>query len=931
MKKSLYMSALLALTTAMPVVAQDDNDYTDSIARQVNVAFGTADADDLLGGISSINMVELTHKNYSTYSLDNLEAYVGSLNWNQGDYLVLVDGVPRNADNVLPTEIEQITFMRSAQAVVLYGSRAAKGAVLITTKRGRNDGLKANVRGNFTVFVPKSYPKYLGSAMYASLYNEALANDGKPAVFSEEDIYHYSIGDNPYRYPELNFFSDDYLDKTYQRYDGTVEISGGGEMAHFYTNIGLSNVNDLIGFGEGKDNHTTRLNVRGNIDLKLSDWLSAWVNGNATFYDQRNDNANYWAQSATLRPTSQYPLTPFVPISMIDVNNATAQSYINNSNYIIDGQYLLGGTQNLQTNPFAAMYAAGHNTWTSRQLQFDLGARADLGSILEGLSFTARFAVDYNTSYTTGIYNDYATYEPVWTNYNGADMIATLNKYGTDKRTGIQNVSGSTYHQTMLFNAQFDYKRTFADVHNVSATLLANGWQQSTSGEYHRTSNANLGLQLNYNYDRRYYADFSAAVVHSSKLAEGHREAFSPVFTLGWRISKENFMKDVKWLNNLMLTVSYGVINQDIDLEKYFMYEEQFTAAGAYWGWNDSNGSLRATGSLRGGNEELTFIKRKEFRLGLNATMFDGLLNVEANYFNINNNGFVTTPTTIMPLYFKTYYPDATFMSYMNYNDQRQSGITMAVNVHKKFGEVDFQAGVNAMYYTSKNTKVNESVEYEWQKAEGQSVEAIRGYECLGFFQDAADVANSAKVNANTKPGDLKYKDQNDDGIIDEKDKVVLGKWRAPWTMGLNLTAKYKNFTLFVNATGNFGGKNFKNDKATWVYGDGKYSEIVLGRWTPETANTATYPRLTSENSAALNFVESDFWLYSTSAFYLNKVQVTYDFPKTIFNDGFVKGLQVYVSGADLLTIAGERKYLETNVGSAPKTRSYNLGVKVNF
>lgn len=931
MKKTLYMSALLALTTAMPVVAQDDNDYTDSIARQVNVAFGTTDKDDLLGGISSINMVELTHKNYSTYSLDNLEAYVGSLNWNQGDYLVLVDGVPRNANNVLPTEIEQISFLRSSQAVVLYGSRAANGAVLITTKRGRNNGLKASVRGNATLFVPKCYPKYLGSAMYASLYNEALANDGKSAVFSDEDIYHYSIGDNPYRYPELNFFSGDYLDKTYQRYDGTVEISGGGEMAHFYTNIGLSNVNDLIGFGEGKDNHTTRLNVRGNIDLKLSDWLSAWVNGNATFYDQRNDNSNYWAKSATITPTSQYPLIPFIPISMVDGADATAQTYIQNSNYIVDGQYLLGGTQNLQTNPFAAMHAAGYNTWTSRQLQFDLGVRADLSSILEGLSFTTRFAVDYNTSYTTGIYNDYATYEPVWTNYTGSDMIATLKKYGTDKRTGIQQVSGSTYNQTMLFNAQFDYKRTFADVHNVSATLLANGWQQSVSGEYHRTSNANLGLQLNYNYDRRYYADFSAAVVHSSKLAEGHREAISPVFTLGWRISKENFMKDVKWLNNLMLTASYGVINQDIDIDNYYMYDEVYTSKGAWWGWNDSYKNHQSTLSLRGANEELTFIKRKEFRVGLNATMFDGLLDVEATYFNIRKEGMLTTPSTIFPVYFQAWPQgiNSSFLSNLNYSEQRRSGISFGATVHKKFGEVDFQAGVNAMYYTSENTKVNESVEYDWQKSEGQSIEAIRGYECLGFFQDAADVANSAKVNANTKPGDLKYKDQNNDGVIDGKDQVVLGKWRAPWTMGLNLTAKYKNFTLFVNATGNFGGKNFKSND--WIYGNKKYTEVVLGRWTPETAASATYPRLTSEDEADLNFVNSDFWLYSTSAFYLNKVQLTYDFPKTIFNDGVVKGLQVYLSGAGLLTIAGEREYLETVYGGTPNTRSYNLGVKVNF
>ena len=242
---------------------------------------------------------------------------------------------------------------------------------------------------------------------------------------------------------------------------------------------------------------------------------------------------------------------------------------------------------------------------------------------------------------------------------------------------------------------------------------------------------------------------------------------------------------------------------------------------------------------------------------------------------------------------------------------------------------------MNAMYYTSKNTKVNENVEYEWQKAEGESVEAIRGYECLGYFQesdfDAEGKTTLAVVNSNTKPGDLKYKDQNGDGVIDGKDQVVLGKWRAPWTLGMNLTAKYKNFTLFLNATGNFGGKNFKNNSATWVYGSRKYTEIVLGRWTPETAATATYPRLTADESGDLNFVNSDYWLYSTSAFYLNKVQVTYDFPKTIFNDGFVKGLQVYLSGANLLTIAGEREYMETVVGNVPNTRSYNLGVKVNF
>jgi TonB-dependent SusC/RagA subfamily outer membrane receptor len=189
----------------------------------VNVAFRTVDKSDLMGGVSSINMVELTHKNYTTYSLDNMQAYVGGYTgqlWNMGDALVIVDGVPRDANNVLPSEIEQITFLKSASAVVLYGSRAAKGAILITTKRGRNEGLKVSVRGNATIYTPKEYPTYLSSAPYMKLYNEARLNDGNTAAYSENDIYAYAQGDNPYRYPSINFFSNDYLSKTYQRYEG---------------------------------------------------------------------------------------------------------------------------------------------------------------------------------------------------------------------------------------------------------------------------------------------------------------------------------------------------------------------------------------------------------------------------------------------------------------------------------------------------------------------------------------------------------------------------------------------------------------------------------------------------------------------------------------------------------------------------------------
>lgn len=927
-----YTKSVMAFSLAA-IASVSANAQTVADTAEVKVAFGSKAKSELLGGISAVDMKDLTQKNYNTYSLDALQAYAGGYNgqlWNMGDALILVDGVPRDANNVNPSEIDQITFLKSASAVVLYGSRAAKGAVLITTKRGHADGLKVSVRGNVSLFTPKEYPTFLGAAQYMSLYNESLVNDGDKPAFTDTDIYNFASGRNPYRYHSNDFFSKDYLKKSYTRYEGQAEFEGGGKYAHFYAQVGFYHQGDLINFGEGKDNHTNRLNFRGNIDLRLNDWITGWVNSSASFYDLRGDRSNYWSKSATLRPTSKNALSPLLPISMMNPDVVDMMKMIRNSSNVIDGQYLIGGTLTDQSNPFADMYAAGYNTYTSRQLQFDAGIKFDLNKVLKGLSFTTQVAIDYNTSYNASIQNEYAYYIPTWSNQNGYDEIISLEKKMIDKFTANQNVSDSHDKQTIFFSGQFDWARQF-NQHAVGATLLAHAYQLSNDGEYHHTSNANLGLNLNYNYAHRYYADLSMAAVHSAKLAEGHRGAISPVGTLGWRLSEEKFMEGTKgWLDDLKLTASYGVVNEDLDLEKYYMYDDIFTATGTWWGWSESANAMQTSDSQRGENVDLGFIKRKEFRFGLDASFGKGLVKLNANYFNVKFDGLVITPEANFPSYYHTYWPVSTFLPNYNYNIQNRSGFDFTVDFHKNLGEVDLQAGVTGMYVTNKNSRVSELVEYDWQKSEGARIDAIRGYQCLGFFADEADIAANATVNDKTKPGDLKYKDQNEDGKIDSKDRVVLGHWNPDFYLGFHFTAKYKGFTFFMNWTGDFGGMGLKNNEYAWCYGERKYSDMALGRWTPETANSATYPRLTASNND-LSFVDSDFWTYKTSALRLNKVQFTYDFPANMFAGKWINGLSVYVSGNSLLTIAKERKYMETSVGSAPQTRSYNLGVKVNF
>lgn len=916
---------------------------------KVQVAFRKVAQSDLLGGVSVVDVQKQAEKDYNTNwtnSLENMQGLIGGWNGNSlwgmdGDnagYLVLVDGVPRDANNVSPSEISQITFLKGASAVVLYGSRAAKGAIYITTKRGKKqEKLQIDVRANTGFYIAKSYPKYLGSAEYMSLYNEALVNDHLSPLYSESDIYNYASGANPYRFPNLDYYASDYLKKAYNRSDASVEFSGGNRRVQFYSNVNYYRHGDFFKFGEAKDSYTNRLSIRGNVDIAINDFISSYANTNVTFYDVRSgrsthpDGNDYWSEASTMRPNR---ISPLVPLNYIDSNALASLGLMNINNNLFGGAFL-AGTQTDSRNIIADYYAAGYSKFTSRQFQFDTGIDFDLNKVLRGLSFHFQFAVDYQTSYTTSYNNSYRIYTPVWSNHNGNDVITSMTYEGNDEKSGVQNIGNSVDNQTIAMSAHFDYNRTFNKDHNVSAMLLANGFQKTMSGVYHRTSNANLGVLLGYDYQKKYYAEFSGAAIHSAKLAEGHRNAFSPSLTLGWKLSNEDFLKNSTVVDDLTVGMSGSILNQDIDISGYYLYAPKFDQVGGSWfGWYDGSGENSAV-SKQGGNEKLSFIKRKELSAYLRTSLWNKLVTADVNFFVNSTEGLLIQPTTLYPSYFSAYYPENSFVPYINFNNNKRIGFDFAVNVNKKIGEADLSLGVTGTYYNTTATQRDENYKDAYQNRVGKPVDGIWGLECEGFFHSDEEVASSPKqtFGGTVRKGDLKYKDQNGDQVIDSKDEVYLGRggwYGSPFTLGLNFTAKWKNFTLFALGTGGFGGYGMKNSSYYWVYGEGKYSEVVRGRWTEETAATATYPRLTTETGAN-NFRNSTFWLYKNNHFELAKVQLTYDFPKKWLRKSLIKDVSAYVSGSNLLTISKEREMLEMNVGAAPQTRFYNIGVKVAF
>ena len=760
------VSPLTAFAQSTDDVA-DEADTTVVAKKKVHVAFRDKDPDHLLGGISYVDMEELQKKDYTMGSLDDMYALVGGWNgnnlWgmdndrldtndNSNLPLVIIDGVKRPSNNVLPSEIEQITFLKGAQAVVLYGTKAAKGAILITTKRGKVDGLQIVANANTGWHVAKEFPEYLGSAEYMT--------------------------------PNVNYYSDEYIRKMYNRSEGTLEIQGGGARAHFYTNINYYRNEDLLNFGPAKDNYTDRFSVRGNVDLVVNRVIKGFANASATFYNANANKGDFWGEASTMRPNFPENAAPLIPIDMVDPNASKALAILGKSLNLLDGKYFPGGTKTTQQNAIASCYFGGKTTNVSRQFQFDAGIIYDMDKFVKGLSFKTLFAIDYAAKYSLSYDNKYAVFIPTWSNYNSEDRIVALAQQGDEIVTGHMSMGNSSYRQTITWNGHFDYDHTFADKHHVSGMLLANMFTTTASGQVHRYANANLGLQLGYDYMDRYFAEVSLAGVHSARLAKGHREAISPSFTLGWNLARESFLEG-SFVDDLLLSASYSDLNEDIDVymnikntpNYYYLYDALWDTEGSGFYWNEGTTTDR-TYSTMSKNPSLSFIHRKEFSVSLRGSFFNKLITTDLTFFNTDMDGFIPQKPTLFPSYLQNGL-NGSFKPAINNDIQNRKGIDFSISAQKQFGEVYAQLGVVGTYLKTNYKKYDELVEYDNQHVEGHSLDAIRGYRCLGFYteQDFDYNPETGKytlkaglptpaIGGTIQPGDLKHEDVNGDIII---------------------------------------------------------------------------------------------------------------------------------------------------------------------
>lgn len=905
--------------------------------RKVNVAFRQVDKKYLTGAINVIVPSDYLSYNFSRDVVSGLEGQVSGLTgannlWGMSGALVMIDGIPRSYNDIVMEEIDHVTYLKGVNAVVLYGSSASKGVVLITTKRGEPNNRKINVRVNTGVSTPKILPSYLGSADYMQYYNQARINDGFPITYSDATIANYKTG-NQYRYPSVDYFSSDYIKKYQSNADVVAEFTGGNENTKFYSNIGWSTNTGLLKVGQGNNEQYSRFNVRANVDIRINKFITTNIDGSIIVGTNKTglvnvapisgsaQLSNYWAQGTTILP---WQYTPLLPIDLISRKPASEAAILlaENSKYIVDENMIFGGTLLYQTNPLADLLSNSYNTNVNRTFQVSEVVNVDLNNIFKGLTFQTKVFLDFDASYNQSINNDYATYSPVWSSVG--DSITELIKYGADARTGTQNVGATTNTSNIGTQFQFNYVKTLNEAHNFAVILLGNHYGINRNGIYQTQTNSNLGFQIVYNYNHKYWFDFSSAYVNSKKMPPGNRRAFSPTASVGWLISEEDFLKGMRAVDYLKLSASAGILNQDLEISNYFLYDPTYYSGGGSYRWYDGTYSQSGTLSRYGASPNLGFSKRKEISIDLEGSFFNRLLTLNASLFINKINNLPVQRFTLYPSYFSDFVP------YTNYNSDQYRGVDFIINLNKKVGLFEYNFGVNAAYINSKALVRDELYgDDTYRNRAGNPVDAIFGLVNTGFFTDVSNLTVIPAFGA-VKPGDLMYEDLNGDNIINQQDEKMIGRWNAPFYYALNFSVAYKSIKLYIQGIGNSGGNGVKNSSYYWIDGDTKYSSEVLNSWTPATASTATYPRLSSITNTNNNQINT-FWLYSTNALRLSKIQLTYDLPRKILGTSFVREFAVYINCSNLYTFSKNRKILDLTVGNTPQMSYYNIGLSAKF
>ncbi|MEM9984345.1 MAG: hypothetical protein AAF804_04555, partial [Bacteroidota bacterium] len=444
--------------------------YQTAESDEVVLPFGTLPKRRIVGATTTIKAEEILE-------YDTRQGILGLINGRApgvfgttnirglGSAIVVVDGIPRDIlqnFNFNVQEIEEITILRDVTARMLYGSQASNGVILVTTKRGQANHQTTSITAETGISQPWQLPNFLGAADYMELYNEALVNDGEAPLYTDEAITATRNGTDPLRFPDQDLLSDTYL-KSLQPFNSVIaEFGGGSNLAQYYLNLGYRNVGSFLNLGEGANQRTDQINLRGNIDYQVNPFIKASLDVVAAFDFNQGPAGNYWGAVAginngpTLHPNS-FPM-------LIDTNLvndaellATAQP--------VEGGFLLGGTQQFTVNPYGDLVQGGYANTSNRMAQINLGVEFNLENITPGLKLNTYVTGNISNQLTTFLSNQYAVYQPVYVPTPSGEDSLTLNRFEEDLPADGETIGSTSFLRRFGYFGTLSYDRKFGEDH----------------------------------------------------------------------------------------------------------------------------------------------------------------------------------------------------------------------------------------------------------------------------------------------------------------------------------------------------------------------------------------------------------------------------------------------------------------------------------
>lgn len=900
----------------LSIVMKEDSEALDEVIvvgygtqKKVNLtgSIGTIKTDETLKARPVTNVQELLAGSVPGMSVSKRSGAAGSgANINirgvstigsSSGVLVLIDGMPGNVYTLNPNDIESISVLKDAASAAIYGSRAANGVMLITTKSSsRSERPIVEVSSNIGIQNPQFMIDFVGTEDYMRLYDEALMNDGKDPYYGEQGIQDFRNG----KYVDNQWYKDIYKKNTIIN---NTHIALSGKERSISYRVSVSN-----DYQDGTlpNNNYNRLIFKPDLTFNMRSNLKAHASFQYTQTNIQNPQGGteIWQSQASR----------ISPLTKITEDN---------------GLYAVGSS--MAGNPIAGVNESGYSKERHKEMMaiFDV-----LYSPIKDWNIKGSVATYSHNSKTKDRVNTYYLY-----NENG-DIAKTENQVSS-----LKEAESYTYRTQIQFTTDYSFKikedHSFKVLAGYSQEYFYsdNFWASRSNmpfdgidvldtGSSNKQNGGNaqdVAIQswfgrLNYDYQGKYLLEATLRADGSSRFAKGNRWGVFPSFSAGWNINRETFMESTNnWLSELKIRASWGVLG-DAEKVGYYPTAQVLSYNPKAYAFN---------GSLVGGaysgvaiNRNISWEESQQTNIGLDFGIFNQKIKFTADYFiNNRNNILYSAP---VPSEFGLSAPLSNLLK------MRSSGAEFIVSYDDRSNDFSWGLDVNTSF--SKNKVLEMGSSERW--IEGNAVTYLNdryqlpfGYEAEGLFQSEEDIKNHAK-QGNVMPGNIKFKDQNGDNIINGDDRVVLNR-KIPVNYGANIRLGYKDFDFGINMYGVLNCKRYISGYEGWAfYLSQNARPMHLDAWS-ETNRDASYPRLTLTNTSNDTRYNS-FWLRNSAYLKIQNVQIGYTVPKDVLSKISIQYLRVYLSGQNLATITGYDGF-DPEGSWYPLSRTFSLGFNLQF